>query len=91
MNHAEGHPALHACQQVDADTRAAITRQVARLDALLGQRFKTSEERQEAIALVESVYEQTKGTFCNCRIEGWYTTTRGALGVSVSWTPLGRR
>ena len=87
MNHSEGHPVLHAHLQVDVDTFLAVTRQVDRLTALVAS-VRTEAETREALQIVESLYEQANGSHCNCRVEGWYRSTRRLLGAPVAWQPV---
>jgi hypothetical protein len=88
MNHNDQHPVLHAHQQCDVDTFLAVTRQVDRLNALIGQ-CRNDADTREALQIVESLYEQSKGGFCNCRVEPWYRATRRLLGAPVAWQPVG--
>ncbi len=95
MNHGEGHPCQHAALQCDQASKEAVAGQIATLDELkaqLGQLVVGSPEaeavRREAIRVVNVLYEQTKGSFCNCRISNWYWRISAELGAPLSWTPM---
>jgi len=95
MIHSEGHPCEHANLQCDGASKDAISRQVAALNELkarLGQLAVGSPEaeavRREAIRVANVLYEQTKGSFCNCRISNWYWRISAELGAPLSWTPM---
>ncbi len=95
MIHSEGHPCEHANLQCDGASKDAVAGQIMRLDDLkcqLGQLPADSPEaqavRREAIKIVNQLYESLKGSFCNCRISGWYHRTSAELGAPLSWEPM---
>ena len=95
MIHSEGHPCEHANLQCDGASKDAVAAQIVRLDNLkcqLGQLPADSPEaqsvRREAIKIVNQLYESLKGSFCSCRIPGWYYRTSAEWGAPLSWTPM---
>ncbi len=95
MNHGAEHACLHASLQVDGPSKDAVRAGIKKLDDLkcqLGQLPADSPEaqavRREAIKIVNQLYESLKGSFCNCRISGWYHRTSAELGAPLSWEPM---